>query len=64
MDMQKAIEAITITAAKNCNIADRVGSIEAGKDADFVITSAPLLEMQTKILKTVILGDVVHSIEE
>jgi imidazolonepropionase-like amidohydrolase len=32
-----ALRAITIDAAKICNIADRVGSIEVGKDADFVL---------------------------
>ncbi len=37
MDETKALEAVTITAAKNCRIADRVGSIEAGKDADIAV---------------------------
>ncbi len=32
-----ALEAATIEAAKLCGISDRVGSIEAGKDADIVI---------------------------
>lgn len=42
MDKMKALEAITITAAKNCRIADRVGSIEPGKDADLCVwTDAP-----------------------
>ena len=33
-----ALKAITINAAKHIGIEDRVGSIEAGKDADFVLT--------------------------
>jgi len=33
----EALRAITINAAKICKIADRVGSIEVGKDADFVL---------------------------
>ncbi len=37
MDKEKALAGITITAAKNCRIDERVGSIEPGKDADFVI---------------------------
>ena len=37
MDKDKALEALTITAAKNCRIDDRVGSISVGKDADFII---------------------------
>lgn len=37
MNEQKALEAVTITAAKNCRISDRVGSLEPGKDADICI---------------------------
>src|SRR2546423_10707860 len=34
---QGGLEALTITAAEILGIADKVGSIEAGKDADLVI---------------------------
>jgi imidazolonepropionase-like amidohydrolase len=37
MPEDAALKAITINAAKICGIADRVGSIEVGKDADFVL---------------------------
>ncbi|MCD8181501.1 MAG: amidohydrolase [Firmicutes bacterium] len=37
MDEEKALEAITVTAAKNCRIDDRVGSLEIGKDADIAV---------------------------
>ena len=37
LNEEKALEAITITAAKNCRIADRVGSLEIGKDADIAV---------------------------
>ena len=37
MDEEKALAGVTITAAKNCRIADRVGSIEVGKDADMAV---------------------------
>ena len=37
MDEEKALRAITITAAKNCRVDDRVGSLEAGKDADIAV---------------------------
>lgn len=37
MDEEKALEAITVTAAKNCLIDDRVGTLEAGKDADIAV---------------------------
>lgn len=42
MNEIKALEAITITAAQNCWIDDRVGSLEIGKDADIaVFTDVP-----------------------
>lgn len=37
MDERKALHAITITAARNCRIDDRVGSLEVGKDADIAV---------------------------
>lgn len=37
MDEEKALRAITVTAAENCYIADRVGSLEVGKDADIAV---------------------------
>ncbi len=37
MNEEKALKAITITAAKNCWINDRVGSLEIGKDADIAM---------------------------
>lgn len=37
MDEMKALQGITITAAKNCRIDDRVGSLEVGKDADIAV---------------------------
>ncbi|AZB41887.1 amidohydrolase [Bacillus sp. FJAT-42376] len=38
-DEQKAIEGITITAARNLQVDDRIGSLEEGKDADLVLWS-------------------------
>ena len=37
LSRKKALESMTIDAARLCGIADRVGSIEPGKDADIVI---------------------------
>ena len=38
MDPFDALRAITINAARHAGVADRVGSLETGKDADIVIT--------------------------
>lgn len=37
LDMDKAIETVTINSAEIAGISDRVGSVEQGKDADFVL---------------------------
>ena len=37
MNEIKALEAITVTAAKNCRIEARVGTLETGKDADIAV---------------------------
>ncbi len=48
MDREEALKAITINPAVICNIADRVGSIEPGKDADLVVFDTDPLEMASK----------------
>lgn len=44
-----ALKAITINPAKHIGIEDRVGSIECGKDADFVVTDGSPFEVSTNI---------------
>ncbi len=57
MDRDLALKGITITAAKNCRISDRVGSIEVGKDADFAIFTALPTEFESKCVMTFINGE-------
>jgi len=45
MDEKEALKAITIYPAEILGIADRVGSLEPGKDADLVILSAHPFEV-------------------
>lgn len=61
MMYEKAIEAITINAAKLLGIEDRVGSLEIRKDADIVIWDNDPLEIQSNVLYTIIDGKVVYS---
>ena len=60
-----AWEAITINPAKHMGIADRVGSLEAGKDGDVVIWDAdPLTCIGTKAYMTVVNGKVVYNSQD
>jgi RnfABCDGE-type electron transport complex B subunit len=53
--------AITINPAVQTGIGDRVGSLEAGKDADVVIWSAdPLCEIGTTAYMTIVDGRIVY----
>ena len=47
MDPFAALQAITINPAKHAGIADRVGSLEVGKDADIVITDGSPFAVST-----------------
>ncbi|MBN2287515.1 MAG: amidohydrolase [Tissierellales bacterium] len=55
-------KAITINAAEISGISDRVGSIEAGKDADLVIFKGnPLKEINHEVKATIIDGNLVYN---
>ena len=54
-----ALKAITITPAEILGIADRVGSLEKGKDADIRILDGEPLAFKTKVDKVIIDGEVV-----
>ena len=47
---EEALSAITLNAAKILGIADRTGSVEAGKDANIVISEGDILDMKTSII--------------
>ncbi|MBB2480564.1 amidohydrolase [Bacillus sp. APMAM] len=54
-----ALKAITINAAKHLGVEERVGSIEAGKDADFAIWSGDTFDLRSSVVKTYIQGECV-----
>lgn len=60
MEPKEALRAITINAAEIVGIADRVGSLEKGKDADIVIYDGNPFDLMTKVQKTIINGTVVY----
>ncbi len=60
MSMEGALKAITIHAAQICGVADRLGSLEPGKDADIAVFSGNPMEVFTKTLFTIIDGEIVY----
>jgi imidazolonepropionase-like amidohydrolase len=51
-----ALRAVTLTPAEILGVADRVGSLEPGKDADIVVLSGPPHEITTRVEKVMIDG--------
>ena len=56
MDRDAALQAVTLTPARLWGVADRVGSIEVGKDADLVIWSGDPFELTTGAERVFIKG--------
>lgn len=47
LSKEEALAAITLNAAKIMGVADKTGSIEVGKEANFIISSGDILDMGT-----------------
>ena len=56
MDPFAALQAITINPAKHLGIADRVGSLEVGKDGDVVIADGDVMVSDTRVLTVFLNG--------
>ena len=57
---RRALNAITINPARVAGLADRIGSIEPGKDADLLIVDGPPFALGTKVVRVLIEGETVH----
>jgi imidazolonepropionase-like amidohydrolase len=57
MSRAGALRAVTIAGARMLGLADRIGTLEVGKDADFVILSGDPLSVYTKVLETWVEGE-------
>jgi imidazolonepropionase-like amidohydrolase len=64
LDEQTALEAITITPAQLLGIADRVGSLQPGKDADIIILDGNPFHYNTFVQTTIINGQVLYEKEK
>ena len=56
MDPFLALQAITINPARHIGVDDRVGSLEAGKDADVVLTDGDPLVSDTRVRYVIVDG--------
>ncbi len=50
LDKEAAISALTLNVAEILGIADRVGSLELGKDATFIVSKGDALDMRTSVI--------------
>lgn len=49
LDEERALASVTIEAARVLDLADRLGSLEPGKDADIVILDRPLFDIRATV---------------
>jgi imidazolonepropionase-like amidohydrolase len=63
MREESALRAVTLSSAEHIGIADRVGSLDAGKDADLVVWSDNPLEFTSFADITIIDGKIVYKRE-
>jgi imidazolonepropionase-like amidohydrolase len=56
----EALKGVTLYAAEHLGIADRVGSIEKGKDADIAVWDGEPLDSRSRVVKTFIDGELVY----
>jgi len=58
MDPFQALQAITINPARHIGVEERVGSLEAGKDADIVLTDGDPLISDTRVKYVIVDGKI------
>jgi len=61
LDRETALRALTINPARIVGIADRVGSIAPGKDADLVIWSGDPLDVQSRVERAFVDGEEIYT---
>lgn len=57
---ERALETVTVNPARILGVDDRVGSLEPGKDADFLLFGGDPWDGRNKVLATYIEGELVH----
>lgn len=64
MSREAALRALTIEGARMLDMGDRVGSLEVGKDADFVLLSGYPLALDTRVLQTWVEGELAFDLSD
>ena len=68
IDLETGLAAMTTSGARAVGVADRRGTLEIGKDADFIVLDRNLFEIPTDeiggavVLRTVVGGRTVHDL--
>ena len=57
LSVDNALKALTLHGAQMMHLEDRIGSLDKGKDADFVVLSGAPFSVYTQVLETYIEGD-------
>ena len=57
MSREGALRALSLAGAEMLDLGDRIGSLEAGKDADFVVLDGDPFSVYTKVLETWVEGE-------
>ena len=60
MSRDQAVRAVTLTPAEILGVADRVGSIDVGKDADLLVLSGDPVATTSRIERVIINGKTVY----
>jgi imidazolonepropionase-like amidohydrolase len=64
MDRQQALAALTIANARMLDLQDRIGTLTAGKDADFVVLSGDPFSVYTRVVQTFVEGKKVFDFDD
>ncbi len=62
LDEKAALEALSIIPARQVGMADRLGSLEVGKDADIVVRTGPPLDPRSAVLLVLVNGKNVYDV--